>query len=148
MHLLKTLPVFLLYSAAYASPRLHKRSRKDCVRDVTEKVHRDAKHHKPDVVVCYHGRNSATDTASTLTNKDSDHFGSMGYHTCDAIGLDCFWMKGANQWRGYEDAGDDNIHALRSVWMVGRGDKAHKVTPCTYDRNAVSIVCASKDSLP
>ncbi|CDU25579.1 uncharacterized protein SPSC_05472 [Sporisorium scitamineum] len=131
MQILKTLPVLLLLSAAYASPTLHKRrkSRKECIRAMTYLVRDATKEFKPNAVVCYHGRNSATDERSTLTDKHEGHFGNKGYYKCGNVGIDCFWMKGKNQWKGYEDAGDDNIHVLFTR------------KKCKYIKDAVSVIC-------
>lgn len=42
--------------------------------------------------------------------------------------MDCFWMKAPNKWKGYGDAGSDNI----AMWINDR---------CKYSRSDVTVKC-------
>ncbi|TKY85954.1 hypothetical protein EX895_004779 [Sporisorium graminicola] len=130
MQLLNLLPVpLLLSSMAYAASveTSLRQGRMECIASTTGLV----AHQSPsdaDAVICYHGTNTATDLNRDLTDKYSGVFGNMGYYKCQNVGIECFWMKAPNFWKGDGDGGYDNIYTI----LTNR---------CTYNRQEVSVTC-------
>ncbi|KAJ9478944.1 putative fungal zinc cluster transcription factor [Pseudozyma hubeiensis] len=103
-------------------PTLQRRklSRSECIRKITDKA-TDESPIDTDVVICYHGDSSTTD-------RNPPHYGYWGHDTCRGANIDCFWMRAPNTWKGYGDAGDDNI----AMNIDGK---------CTYNRDTVTVEC-------
>ncbi|SPO45956.1 related to conserved hypothetical Ustilaginaceae-specific protein [Moesziomyces antarcticus] len=130
MQIFKLLPAFVTAGAASAASLEPRSSRSDCLRDTTENAALGAPR-KADVAICYHGDNASTSDDAQM-NKDDDHFGYFYKTSCNhrRVGLDCFWMKGPNVWRGYKDGGFDNVYVK------------YFNNKCSYDGSTVAVTCS------
>ncbi|SPO32427.1 related to conserved hypothetical Ustilaginaceae-specific protein [Ustilago trichophora] len=155
MQVLQLLSIFTLLGEAYTLPTLEKRkqARAECIRQKAQETADEAKAKFIDISasICYHGSSSASDPNSLTTNKTEGAYKYVGYKKCDKIGsaswlgsdvicssilypnsirMDCLWLMGKNEWKGYKDAGSDNLAIIHTYNHT-----------CLYDKQNVQVSC-------